>query len=265
MILRILHRSSRQIIVPALVLALCLATACFGRKKPEPAPAPPPPPPECEPCPPPPEPKPDPAVGRLEEQNRKLELQLLERDSQIQEMEGRLGAQHGMLDEAIQEVVRAKAKLRSLESRAEAASQMAEAEIALKALEDQAGGEEDPEFEAIRQLLEMSSEEFENENFGGALYLSSQAKGRIQGAQMRLRIRERLEVENGEVLFAVPLSLSVTKPTNVREQPSLEAPVLMTLPRGSPVTGYSHREEWVRVKCEDGTRGWIHQSLLTRR
>lgn len=265
MILRILHRSSRQIIVPALVLALCLATACFGKKKPEPAPAPPPPPPKCEPCPPPPEPKPDPAVGRLEEQNRKLELQLLERDSQIQEMEGRLGAQHGMLDEAIQEVVRAKAKLRSLESRAEAASQMAEAEIALKALEDQAGGEEDPEFEAIRQLLEMSSEEFENENFGGALYLSSQAKGRIQGAQMRLRIRERMEVENGEVLFAVPLSLSVTKPTNVREQPSLEASVLMTLPRGSPVTGHSHREEWVRVKCEDGTRGWIHQSLLTRR
>ena len=39
-----------------------------------------------------------------------------------------------MLDEAVVEVVRTKAKLRSIESRAEAASSMAEAEIALKGL-----------------------------------------------------------------------------------------------------------------------------------
>ncbi|NIQ92292.1 MAG: hypothetical protein GWN93_26230, partial [Deltaproteobacteria bacterium] len=64
----------------------------------------------------------------------KLQLRLLERDAQIKQLEERLNSQQEMLDEAIQEVVRAKAKLRTLESKAEAASEMAEAEIAIKAL-----------------------------------------------------------------------------------------------------------------------------------
>ena len=67
----------------------------------------------------------------------KLQLRLLERDAQIKQLEERLNSQQEMLDEAIQEVVRAKAKLRTLESKAEAASEMAEAEIAIKALKTQ--------------------------------------------------------------------------------------------------------------------------------
>ena len=71
----------------------------------------------------------------------KLQLRLLERDAQIKQLEERSNSQQEMLDEAIQEVVRAKAKLRSLESKAEAASEMAEAEIAIKALKAQLAGQ----------------------------------------------------------------------------------------------------------------------------
>jgi len=243
------------------LLAFCLAAACSSRSAPVTAPQPAPtnggPVAEA--------PGPDPAVRELEQRTRELDLRILEKDSQIHALEDRLAAQQRLLDEAIQEVVRAKAKLLSLESRAEAASQMAGTEIALKSLEVQAAGDPDPDLPQIRQLLQMSSKEFENGNFGGALYLTNQAKSRIQTAQMRLRARETLGIGSDEVPFAAPVLLKLTKSGNVREGPEIGSAVLVTLGPGTPVTGYSHKGEWVRVVCDDGTRGWIHQILLSGR
>ena len=63
----------------------------------------------------------------LEQRAGRLELKTLEQEAQIEELQDRL-------DDARREVVRAMAKLQSLATRAEAASGMAEAEIALEAL-----------------------------------------------------------------------------------------------------------------------------------
>src|SRR5437762_13510261 len=63
----------------------------------------------------------------LEQRAARLELKLLEQEAQVAELQNRL-------DDARREVVRAMAKLQSLATRAEAASGMAEAEIALQAL-----------------------------------------------------------------------------------------------------------------------------------
>src|SRR3989442_16019636 len=71
-----------------------------------------------------------PAVVRdtaLEQRAARLELKVLEQEAQVDELRSRL-------DDARREVVRAMAKLQSLATRAEAASGMAEAEIALQAL-----------------------------------------------------------------------------------------------------------------------------------
>jgi hypothetical protein len=168
-----------------------------------------------------------------------------------------------MLDEAIQEVVRGKAKLRSLESKAEAASEMAEAEIAVKALKVQlAARGEDPEVAKAEQLLKMSVKEFEKENYGGALYLTSQAKGQIRTGQMRLGDKKKLKSIEGEVLFAQPLPLQVLKNSNLREMPDLKSNILTTLDKGTPLIGYSYKDQWVRVTREDGIAGWIFQTLV---
>src|SRR5207237_489681 len=63
----------------------------------------------------------------LEQRAARLELRLLERDAQLEEIQARL-------DEARQEVVRAMAKLQTVASRAEAASAIAEGEIAVQSL-----------------------------------------------------------------------------------------------------------------------------------
>ncbi len=82
---------------------------------------------------------------------------------------------------------------------------------------------------------------------------------------MRLRGREQLETVAGEVAFGSPLSLQVTRRSNVRDGPGLEARVVTTLERGTSVIGYSYKGSWVRVRLDDGTDGWIHQSLVSGR
>ena len=203
------------------------------------------------------------SLESLEDEIAKTKLRILEKEAQIRELEDRLDSQQKMLDEAIQEVVRAKAKLRSLESKAEAASEMAEAEIAVKALKVQlAARGEDPEVAKAEQLLKMSVEEFKKENYGGALYLISQAKGQIKTGQMRLGDKRKLKSMEGEVLFAQPLPLQVLKNSNLREMPDLKSNILTTLEKGTPLIGYSYKDQWVRVTREDGISGWIFQTLV---
>jgi hypothetical protein len=249
----------------AIVMASITAAACLSRTPPETAPAPPASPGATAPARPAEAPVPDPNLKILDQRTKDLELQLLEKDAEIQDFKGRLAAQQRRLDDSIQEVVRAKAKLLSLESRAEAASQMAESEIAMKALESRATGDEDPDLPQIRELLKMSSLEFEKENFGGALYLTIQAKSRIQESELRLRSRDMVAIGRDEVPFPSPLFLKVTKTCNLRDHPDLAATILVTLAAGTPVTGFSHKGEWVRVVGDDGSRGWIHQGLLSPR
>jgi hypothetical protein len=202
----------------------------------------------------------------LKERVSKMHIQMLERDAQFKKLGERQNTQQKVLDDAIQEVVRAKAKLASLESKAEAASNMAEAEIALRNLKVELGaGEKDPDVIKAKQLLKMSALEFKKENYGGALYLTSQAKSHIKSGQIRMRGREEIPVIQGEVLFAEPLSLRVLKTSNIRKAPDLKSKVVKTLKKGTPVIAYSYKGEWVRVHSEKGIYGWIFQTLVGAR
>jgi SH3-like domain-containing protein len=57
----------------------------------------------------------------------------------------------------------------------------------------------------------------------------------------------------------------VLRTSNVREGPGTEFRVIVTLRQGTPLTGYSYKGEWIRIKLEDGTQGWIHQALASNR
>ena len=185
-----------------------------------------------------------------------LQLGLMEKEAQATELQAKL-------DEAIQEVVRTKAKLQSVESRAEAASTMAEAEIALKAVRAQAV-EPGPEVFQAEQLLEMSAREFEIRNYGGSLYLASQAMSLVNIGKRRL-VGADMPNRAGEVLFVIPLSLEATRNSNVREGPGRGFKVLFTLSERTRLVGLAYKDQWVRVRDDDGRGGWIFHSLVQSR
>jgi hypothetical protein len=205
----------------------------------------------------------DAALKKMESKMAKIQLRMLEKDAQIKKFEESLNSQQVMFDEAILEVVRAKAKLRSLESKAEAASEMAEAEIAVKALKVHLQNqEEDPDVLKAEKLLKMSAQEFEKENYGGALYLTSQAKGHIRASQMRSGSLEKIEAVEGETLFAQPVPLKVLATCNLRQGPDIQSKILAKLEKATSLIGYSYKGHWVRVTSEGGASGWIYQNLV---
>ncbi|MGH7265013.1 MAG: hypothetical protein ACREMB_09210 [Candidatus Rokuibacteriota bacterium] len=194
----------------------------------------------------------------LEDRLARLQLALFEKDAQIKLLTQKL-------DAAILEVVRTLAKLRSLESRAEAASNLAETEIALRLAErDSAGRPKAPDTIQAEQLLAVAGQEFKKENYGGALYLTTQAKSLLKSGPGRTPGDSLPKVE-GEVLFSLPLALRVRGGGRAHDGPGQSFKVAFPVPEGMPVTGHSYKGMWVRVKADDGRSGWIYYNLVGQR
>lgn len=195
------------------------------------------------------------------EQDRRiaqLELQVMERDAQVEALQQQL-------DDTRLEVVRAMAKLSTLATRAEAASGMAEAQVAVQTLKANAGSAPLPELATANQMLRLASAEFDKGNYGGVVYLSNQAKNAASEGQTHLSGIDRSTLRAGEVPFAIPLALHTTGRANVRSGPGTTFKVAYTLEAGADVTAISYLDEWVRITDGQDRSGWIHRTLITRR
>jgi uncharacterized coiled-coil protein SlyX len=199
------------------------------------------------------------AAARVELDRRiaRLELALMEKDALVDDLQARLDATR-------QEVVRAMAKLQTLATRAEAASGMAEAELALQPLKV-ATPESSPEAAQARRLLGESSDEFRKQNYGGALYLANQAKAMAAAGRGRLTGGERVVERPGETAFGLPIPLKAVSVGNVRQGPGLGARVAFSVQPGDALTGYSYVDEWIRISDGEGRGGWIFRNLIERR
>lgn len=198
------------------------------------------------------------ASQQLEKRIARLELNLLERDAQVEDLQSRL-------DETRREVVRAMAKLQTFANRAEAASAIAEGEVALQTLGPEAGSPSVPEVTQGTRLLQESAAEFDRENYGGALYLANQAKALAAAGRRRQAAGALGAQRPGETAFALPIRLKAVSRGNVREGPGTGTRMVFSLEAGAAVTGYSYSDEWIRISDEEGRAGWIFRGLLARR
>ena len=193
----------------------------------------------------------------LERRIARLELSLMEKEAQVDQLQSRL-------DETRQEVVRAMAKLQTLATRAEAASGIAEAEVALQTLRTTPGQPPTPEGTQATRLLKESSAEFDKENYGGALYLANQAKMLAGAARQRLSAGERGAQRPGETAFALPIRLVAAGRGNVRAGPGTTSRIEFGVEAGDSLIGYSYVDEWIRIGDDSGRGGWIFRSLVAR-
>jgi hypothetical protein len=199
------------------------------------------------------------AHQELEERAARQQFLLMEREAQVKLLTQKL-------DAAILEVVRAMAKLRGLESRAEAASNLAESEIAVKTLlRDGASRQKDPDLTQAEHLLTLAAAEFKKENYSGSVYLTNQAKALIKARETRSSGVESLPKADGEVPFSFPLTLRAVSKSNVREGPGPTFKVVFAVTPDAPLTAYSYKGLWVRIKANDGRNGWIYYSLIDQR
>jgi hypothetical protein len=194
----------------------------------------------------------------LEDRLARLQIQLFERDVQLQDLQEQLEATR-------LELVRNMARLQTQASRAEAASGMAEAEIAIGTLRRAPGSGTLPELTRADELFRQSSAEFASDNYGGALYLATQVRALVRAGQARLRGRGEGALAAGETVFAVPVPLATTGRANVRTGPGTNFAVSFTLDASSPVTGQSYTSQWIRVVDQQNREGWVFNTLVTNR
>ena len=224
--------------------AVLLLSACSSKQA-NPAPTPRPAPRPTRPGPP----------TELERRIARLELSLMEKEAQVDELQTQL-------DDARQEVVRAMAKLQTLASRAEAASGIAEAEVALQTLKA-TGQLATPEGTQATRMLKESSAEFDKQNYGGALYLANQAKTLASAAKGRLSAGERGAHARGDGVCAAD-PVDRVRAGNVRAGPGTGTRIEFAVEAGDALIGYSYVDEWIRIGDDAGRGGWIFRSLVAR-
>ena len=235
-----------------LVLLAAALAACGARKPPPAAPAP-----VAVPPPAPVRVVPETVTVRdpdLVREAVRLRMTLLERSAE-------LAATDRRLSEATAELVRAMARLRSLATRAEAASAIAEAEVTLRQLRGRAGQQLPPEARQAEEALRGASRAFDAQNYGAAVYLATQAKGASAAGRGRLAGSEAT-AGAGERPFAVPVPLTTTARANLRAAPALTAPLVATVQAGTSLTGYAYAQDWIRVTMADGRGAWVYQALV---
>lgn len=196
----------------------------------------------------------------LERRVTMLELKLLEKEAQVEDLEVRLV-------DTRTAVVRAMAR-QTATSRAEAASGMAEAEVSLQSLRasqsQQPGGHPVAETMQVTHLVRQSTLEFDKRNYGGALYLANQAKALAMSFRARGSTASREAPRPGETAFVLPIRLKVESKGNIREGPGTNFGIAFGVDSGSVLTAFSYTEDWIRINDERGRNGWIYRNLVGR-
>lgn len=224
-------------------------------------PPPPPPPPEtvetpvrvpvCPTC--------EDASGEL----ARLRQELASRETELRDLRAQQRDQTRALQETTKQAARAKVKLRRFATQADAASYLAEVEVALAAARSTPGaGARNPLLSLAQEILDSSAAPFAHGDYGAAMDLAGQAEQLAAiavGARARPASGSRA---TAEMPFAVTIPLRVTIESNLRRQPRDKRPPIGVLPEGTPLVARAYRDGWLRVETEDGRSGWIYRSLV---
>lgn len=165
-------------------------------------------------------------------------------------------------DRAIQDVKRANARLRSIESKADAIADIAEAAVMINNARERSGNARQPAISHAEELLEESRQALRAGDVSDATYLAAKAS---ELALSRVPISDSENIRQSsqaETVFATPLVMRVVRHSNIREQPTRKSNALFQLAKGTLVDAFGYNKLWIRVAAEDIGEGWIYYRLL---
>lgn len=246
----------------ACVVAGLILAGCATAPPPEPAPAPPPPPAPV--APPPPEPVCPQCMDQSQEVAR-LRQDLAAREAELKDLRSSQRDQVKAIQETTREATRAKARLRRLATQADAASYLAEVEVALKALRAQLPPTPPQPLLALAQgLLDSAAAPFKEGDYGAAMDRAAQAEQLVTVVADQAPQAGRARVP-GEIALSIAIPLRVVTDSQLRREPAPRAVVVTAVKKDSAVTAHAYKGSWMRVETEDGRSGWMSQAQLAAR
>lgn len=229
--------------------------------------APPEPPPPPAPLPVPVAPAP--ACPSCDEQNRevaRLRQELASREAELRDLRSAQREQVKSLQESAREARRAKVRLRRLATQADAASYLAEVEVALDAQRAAKPPPPRAPLLAIAQTyLDSAAAPFAQGDYGTAMDRAAQAEQLVAVAAAARQAEGARARAPGELLLQVAIPMTVTVDSNLRRQPLPTAPIVGVVTRDTPLVAQAWKGTWMRVQTEDGRAGWVGQAQLGAR
>ena len=241
-------------------LATCaLLVACATAPPPEPAPVPP--------VPPPPAPSPEvacPACVDRSDEIARLRQELATREAELRDLRSSQREQAKAVQESTREVTRAKARVRRLASQADAASYLAEVEVALESARALPAAAQSPLFALAEAFLAAAQPLFAQGDYGAAMDRASQAEQLVTAAMQGAPAASRSRV-TGEVLLQASLPLKASADSALRREPQPRASLVASVRKDTPLVAHAYKGNWMRVETEEGKFGWLPQSSLAVR
>lgn len=149
------------------------------------------------------------------------------------------------------EVIRIKARLQGLETKADATSVIAETRVLIRRLQDQRG--RTPAVVRSLELLDRSEQMVEEGNFGASTFLALKAQELLKDLR---RGGEEPDRPAPKRQYTVTAGRA-----NLRAGPALDAALVGSLKKGDVIEALAQRGEWLQVKLGD-KKAWISRSLV---
>ena len=192
-----------------------------------------------------------------------LQQTLAEKDAEVQRLRTQQSTQAAALKEITGEVARAEVKLRRLATQADAASQLAEAEVLLQGMQAATyTGNRAALLVQAQRILDAGAESYDQGDYGAAVELASQSLEIIDIVASGGRGAAPGARDAVEMSFQAPVALRARIDSNLRREPGSTEPVLSVLRQGTALQAHALRGEWLHVHTDDGRAGWVFGSLL---
>lgn len=183
----------------------------------------------------------------------RLRQDLANRDEQLRDLRSNQRNQVKVLQESKREVIRAKVKLHRLATRADAASYIAEVEVAMESLRSSLGAKSTvPPMARAQGLLESTAAPFAQGDYGVAMDRAAQAEQLIalvadNQAQHRSKPRGKVQVP-----LQAGIPLKATADSRLHPRPLGKARGVGLLKKDSLSVAHAYKGRWMQVKTEDG-------------
>lgn len=183
-----------------------------------------------------------------------LDARLRRSTDEQRRLEARVALLLKELDITETEVIRTKAKLKGLETKAAASSAIAEARILMKRVANDKTQTVD--LSRCQQLLDRAEQQLAVENFGAAAFFALKAQDLLDETRRARADPAALDRPAPRKSYTVQ-----GESVNIREGPSTTDPVIGRVAKGTVLEASVMRGDWVRVN-QAGLSGWVYLPLL---
>ncbi len=190
---------------------------------------------------------------------------LAEKEELIRSQQAHQQEQAQELQATTSEATRAQIKLRRMATQTDAASTLAEVEVAMETLKSSKTTARQQAMQTQAQrLLDDANAAYAKGDFAAAVDGATQSREMIDILQSQ-RSGRTASKHRVTVTFQTPIPLRTRIDCNLRQLPRGNAPILSVLRKDSPLMALAYRGDWLRIQTEDGRMGWILNTLVEAR